>query len=566
MSTSFYRSMLWLHRGVGVCAAWLLFTIFVTGTLAYFHPEITYWMQPRLHAASPEQAATSALERLHAVAPDAQSWGIDLPAERYPVLAIRWRSDDGRSGGEVLDATDGRPIRLGDTYGGSLFYSFHFTLMMRGWGYWFTGAAALWMLVAVFSGIVAHRKLLADFFTLRIARSPQRAWLDVHNVTAVLALPFYVMIAYTGLVTLLFSYMPWGLTAAYGDRPNHFFSEAFTAPTGTQAARALSQQTTLAALTAAPAAFVSGSPRAIEVVIQDPRSVEATVVIHRAKPDPGGILPYTGTANPMSVLHDALYELHVARFAGGPFLRLLLFASGIVGSVMIAAGLVVWAQRRSAGRDAHEMSIGAIVERLNVGVLCGLLIAIATYFWANRLLPAGLDAQSQWEARGFFAAWAIAGCHALACRPVTGWRQQLWAVALLFAGLPLVSALTTGRHTLGSVAAGDGVYVAFDLLAWAVAISAGSLALRLRPAARLPVAAEHDDGARRIGRRREDVRPLDAVVGLDIVQPQNVAARGVNALPDRSVGQHEVDLHRRGRGVEPQYAVELVARRRAQRE
>ena len=98
-------------------------------------------------------------------------------------------------------------------------------------------------------------------------------------------------------------------------------------------------------------------------------------MIRRAKPDPGGILPYAGTASPMSVLHDVLYELHVARFAS-PFVRLLLFACGIVGSVMIAAGLVVWAQRRSAGRNAHGMLKGAIVERLNVGVLCGLPIAV----------------------------------------------------------------------------------------------------------------------------------------------------------------------------------------------
>ena len=38
--------MIWLHTYLGIISGWLLFVIFVTGTLSYFTPEITYWMMP----------------------------------------------------------------------------------------------------------------------------------------------------------------------------------------------------------------------------------------------------------------------------------------------------------------------------------------------------------------------------------------------------------------------------------------------------------------------------------------------------------------------------------------
>src|SRR3546814_11113929 len=67
---------------------------------------------------------------------------------------------------------------------------------------------------AILSGIVTHKKIFADFFMLRFGKG-QRSWLDAHNVAAVFALPFHLMITYTGLVTLAVMYMPWGIAAIY---------------------------------------------------------------------------------------------------------------------------------------------------------------------------------------------------------------------------------------------------------------------------------------------------------------------------------------------------------------
>ncbi len=77
------------------------------------------------------------------------------------------------------------------------------------WGRWLAGLAAMFMLVAIVSGVITHKKIFTDFFTFRWGKG-QRSWLDAHNALSVFGLPFHLMITYTGLVTLMTLYMPWG--------------------------------------------------------------------------------------------------------------------------------------------------------------------------------------------------------------------------------------------------------------------------------------------------------------------------------------------------------------------
>src|SRR3546814_3592298 len=71
----------------------------------------------------------------------------------------------------------------------------------------------MFMLVAIVSGVITHKKIFVDFFTFRWGKG-QRSWLDAHNALSVFGLPFHLMITYTGLVTLMALYMPWGQQAA----------------------------------------------------------------------------------------------------------------------------------------------------------------------------------------------------------------------------------------------------------------------------------------------------------------------------------------------------------------
>src|SRR5690606_17603614 len=127
-----------------------------------------------------------------------------------------------------------------------------------GWGYWIAGAAAVAALVALVTGVVVHRKLFADFFTLRLRRSAQRGWLDLHNVGAVVGLPFCLMICYTGLVTLMHQYMPWGMKAAYGSEEREYYREVFDWP-ASPGERAAPESVSLEQLFARPGEVFGGA-------------------------------------------------------------------------------------------------------------------------------------------------------------------------------------------------------------------------------------------------------------------------------------------------------------------
>jgi uncharacterized iron-regulated membrane protein len=95
------QSMSWVHTWSGLVLGWLLFAIFVTGTLSYFRGEITFWMQPELHRATREPVAFERILRvLEQEAPNATQWSITLPGPRNPTLGLSWQtaSSENRAG------------------------------------------------------------------------------------------------------------------------------------------------------------------------------------------------------------------------------------------------------------------------------------------------------------------------------------------------------------------------------------------------------------------------------------------------------------------------------------
>jgi uncharacterized iron-regulated membrane protein len=230
------QSMAWLHTWVGLLPGWVLYVIFVFGTAAFFQHEIDGWMRPELSSetrVSP-RALAAADAVLKARATGAESASVSLPNARGGSgLDLSWRMKGqkrGENGNRVtLDPATGEQAQIRATKGGYFLYRFHFDLhyMPVMWARMLVSIAALAMLVAILSGVVTHKKIFTDFFMLRFGKG-QRSWLDAHNASAVLVLPFYLMITYTGLATLLFTLMPWALAANFPDR-QAFYKTTFAA-------------------------------------------------------------------------------------------------------------------------------------------------------------------------------------------------------------------------------------------------------------------------------------------------------------------------------------------------
>ncbi len=213
-----------LHIWAGLLLGWLLYAVFLTGSVSYFRDEISAWMRPDVPAqeapADPVQVTGRMIGWLAERAPQAPQWGISLPSARSPGVNLFWLGDGpGRFMERRLDPRTGEPLSRRETLGGEFFYRFHFNLyyMSPITGRWIVGVAAMFMLVAIISGIITHKKIFAEFFTFRWGKG-QRSWLDAHNGLAVLGLPFHLMITWSGLVTLMMLYMPWGALTAFPTR------------------------------------------------------------------------------------------------------------------------------------------------------------------------------------------------------------------------------------------------------------------------------------------------------------------------------------------------------------
>uniref|UniRef100_UPI000D3A7EE2 PepSY-associated TM helix domain-containing protein n=1 Tax=unclassified Variovorax TaxID=663243 RepID=UPI000D3A7EE2 len=497
---SLRQAMAGLHTWSGLLFGWVLYAMFLTGAASYFREEISQWMRPEVPALhQPPDAAGSAaraLATLQAVAPGASQWGVELAGPRTNAVAVAWHAPDG-DGRALLDPATGRLLHARATDGGEFFYYFHFSLhyLPRVAGRWLVGLCTMFMLVALVSGVITHKKIFANFFTFRRGKG-QRAWLDAHNALSVTALPFHLMITYTGLVTLMTLYMPWGADSTPdAPRVRAALRAEMTAlvppgpPSGVQA-----ELPGVGAMVR-EAERRWGAGGVARLVVDNPRDAASRVRLVRGDAGrvsvsprylvfdgaSGALLQAKDHSAPAAETRGVLYGLHVARFAEG-VTRWLYFVCSLAGAAMVATGLVLWTVKRRA-RLPRGLPL---VERLNVAAIAGLPFAMAAFFWGNRLLPLGLAERRAWEIHLFFIAWGLMLLHA-AVRPVhRAWVEQCAAAAVLMAALPLCGAFAGQRHLLASIRSGDGVFAGFELTLLALAAALAALALKLRARARAP--------------------------------------------------------------------------------
>ncbi|USA47546.1 PepSY domain-containing protein [Acinetobacter sp. C26M] len=516
------QSMSWLHTWTSLLLGWLLYAVFLTGTLSFFQNEITVWMKPELHQSvnntSQQQQLGYALQYLQQNGQPAESWNIRFANERQPaiMLNIRKPGEGRRRGGEIyLDAQTGQEIKARETRGGGFLYRFHFELygMPRIWGRWIVGIATLFMFVAIISGIITHKKIFKDFFTFRPAKG-QRSWLDAHNATAVFALPFHIMITFSGLLLLMFMFMPWAMNSHYGNGQN--FYQMLNEPVAKtpEQARLLAEQKQKEAaeegrgnrgggrrgeaeqaapvLAAAPMVNLLTLSQYVQqgwednpiasIRVNKPNTVEAdvqfnatrtTTLLDRESIPSMKFNAVTGQlideAKPVNSTSKAIYTLvtwlHMAHGVDS-VLRWLLFLSGVLGTMMVASGLILWVVKRipDVQKLGYKPFGHRLVEVLNITAITGLPIACAAYFIANRFIPAQLAERSPLEINVFFIVWLLCLIHAAIRAHRPAWLEQLALAAVLFLFMPILNFLTGGQALWMSIYHGQWMIASFDLV------------------------------------------------------------------------------------------------------
>jgi uncharacterized iron-regulated membrane protein len=492
MKQTLRQSMTWLHTWSGLLVGWVLYFIFVTGTIGYFYVEIDRWMRPELPLAtawpSAEQSVAKADGFLRGAAADANFWRITLPVGRQSrQLDVAWGNGEtayGARGGERVyrPASDnfGESVQPRVTEGAYGLYRMHWKLhyLPQMLGVFIVGFCTMLLLVALFTGVIAHKRIFADFFTFR-PRKGQRSWLDFHNLMGVLALPFLVMITYSGLIFYTVTYVPSGIDAVFGNNHDAYhdnISSPLDIPPAGRAAAMLPLET----FAKAAAAQWNGQPPDMLVVTNPLKSNAQVIAFHTGYDtllrDVGERIRFDGVTGALQVRETAantgphatysvLLGLHEGIFAD-TLLRWLYFASGVLGCALIATGLVLWTVKRREKLGVEGEHFGhRLVEALNIGTVAGLPVGIAAYLWANRLLPADFANRQPWEFHALFIVWGLMLLYA-AVRPARrAWIEQLWIAAAAVGLLPLVNFLTTDRHLGVTIPAGDWELAGIDLTA-----------------------------------------------------------------------------------------------------
>jgi uncharacterized iron-regulated membrane protein len=514
------QSMSGLHSWAGLLLGSVLYAMFLTGTVSYFKDELSQWMRPELArlAQLPDQAVVAQRVADTFGKLGVSQWSARLPDARNNSVYAFWRGGprgaDQRGFGEgYFDPATGDRVAARDTLGGDFFYRFHFQFyyMPVLWGRWLAGIAAMFMLVAIVAGVITHKKIFTDFFTFRWGKG-QRSWLDAHNALSVFGLPFHAMITYTGLVTLMALYMPWGERAAFktpAERQQlNAELSAFISP-----GKPSGQQAPLASVAemVRQAQQRWGNDNIGRVNAVNVGDTTARVAVTRADASRVSMSPqyieFDGVTGKLLAVHDrvgaaaetrgVLYALHLGRFSDIET-RWLYFLVSFMGTAMVGTGLVMWTvKRRARLPDPERPHFGFhLVERLNIASIAGLSIAMTSLLWANRLLPHPMPARADWEIHSFFIVWALALLHALLRPAKAAWVEQLWAAAALLALLPVLNALTTQRPLWRSLADGDWVFAGIDLMCWALAALHAVLAIR---AARQQAAGQSQRKSKRPG-------------------------------------------------------------------
>jgi uncharacterized iron-regulated membrane protein len=535
MFQTFRQSMTWLHTWFGLVLGFVLIVVFFFGSLSVFDREIDRWSVPVSRfepqpMPSFDRLLRPAFERI--TKPDPVDFAAarsrvdgELPAKlplmdwsaytthRDPVLTLYASfalpnahvPGDHIHGHMTIDPRDGTPLADGDLkLGSEFFYPLHYGLHIEwlGLGYWIVGLAALAMLLALVSGVVIHRKLLRELFTFRPRGQRQRATLDLHNLTGVVALPFHFMFALTGLIIFAGIYFPVSDTTLQPLQLAHAQAEATATglplePAGVAAPLAPVDPMVKDAQRRWAARGMAGEVGSL--FLNHVGDANGYVSIYRAGTDrvaltgqgihyraaTGELIREEPPNTAIFSTNEFLTGLHLQHFRHWA-LRFLYLFGGLAGCICIATGFLFFVEKRKAQHAKESVAGARSVAALAVTAITGMLIATLAMLVANRLLPAEMVARSAWQQRIFWYAWLAAGLHAWwrtapvqkgIASPV--WSEQCAVVALLAFGAVLLNALTTGDHLVSTIQAGYWPVVGVDLALLVVGGIAAGVAIRL---------------------------------------------------------------------------------------
>jgi len=488
------KHMAWFHTWFGLLIGFLLFAVFWMGTLTVLDKEFDRWMHPETRTIQGEcctltaQQLETVLLKARELAPQSENIRLRLPTERTPMTLIRIVEPDKTLKAYFLDPDSGKVVSNAHTLGGSgFFFPFHykFNIAWKDVGYYLLGIAGLAMMALLLSGVVLHRKLLAEFFLFRPKKKTLRSLLDLHNLSSVVALPFHFVITFTGLLIFFSVYFPWATLAAFdGDKAAsqkamsgfvNLPASGFTTDAPLQLAALKGIPALVQAREASWSKALGEPARADSINIRNLGDSNATLEIRRVFPQSSigmsthadtlllhtGELLHAHEPKPVKEFTHWINGLHFIQF-DHTALRLLYVVGGLLGCVMIHTGFLFWLESRRAQHHQKKLAGFTGVQALTVGGTLGMMSATAAFLVANQLLPDTTPSRATVETWVFYGvwlltiAWAFANAHKhrqLQDQPALHRRSQWLAPTWFFTALCALAWLLNQVNTGGMVTA-----------------------------------------------------------------------------------------------------------------
>jgi uncharacterized iron-regulated membrane protein len=213
------KTMVAVHGWSGIVLGLLLYAVVLTGTAAVFAHEIGVWSSGHVATRSSfERPIDATIRRLAAMTPpqfreavnlfEIGDHGLGAYFHRDELDAKGMPSDRGvyyqlDNAGRITGTLRGTGEEVFGTRNDDALSHFlvdtHVRLHVPNpWGLLLTGILGLVMLVAAISGLLIHRHLFKDIFTLRSSANPVLVSRDKHSVAGTWSLPFAFILAFTG--------------------------------------------------------------------------------------------------------------------------------------------------------------------------------------------------------------------------------------------------------------------------------------------------------------------------------------------------------------------------------
>lgn len=361
------RSKLWflVHSWLALPIWFFVLIVCVTGTLAVVSQEIVWLANPQMRASQPSDDAPrlsydQILAAIKQAEPQTLVQSINRPDESHFALDVEVSYPDGRSSTVYVNPY------TGVIQGTAPAFDFKaFTRALHGWwlvpftngyswGWYPVSLLGVPMLVSLITGLVVYKRFWKGFLrpTLRVRHGARIFWGDFHRLCGIWSIWFIAVISITGIWFLI--------KAILFDNQISISSEPIIP--------AMSRESVPISAAGTPPPRIS-LDRAIEIAQQKIPGLEASYVnlpgnaySHMSVSGRGWypLMYQTATLNPyngemassrllsdrssLEFVTESMRPLHTGDF-GGIWIKLIWFFFGLLLSMMILSGLLIWTKR-----------------------------------------------------------------------------------------------------------------------------------------------------------------------------------------------------------------------------